>query len=564
MNASEYIVETIAKNGVKYIFGYIGGMITQLVDSIYKSQSVEMINAITEQGAGFAADGYARITNNLGVAIATSGPGATNLLTPMADCYFDSIPVLFITGQVNTNEYQRFEKIRQNGFQETNITDIARPILKYVSRVDDVANLEYELNRSIDIAQSGRKGPVLLDIHMNIQRSLLKVQNLKNTDTCDINKNDSCDFDNICACLKNAKSPLLLVGGGIRSSNSVDELREFLSKTKIPVVESLMGLDSVPSDYEYNLGLIGGYGNRYGNFALYNADLLLVIGTRLDLKQTGANLDFLKKTKVIQVDIDLNELNKDDIKKIKICKNARDFLITINKRISKLNVDEWRQQTLGWKDKYPTTKRINGRDNIPNLLVHKISELLRDDDVISIDVGQHQMWVAQALRIKKGQRLLFSGGLGSMGFALPCAIGASLTSKRCIVISGDGGFQMNIQELEIIKRRNLPIKIVIMNNKSLGMVRQFQESYFDSRFPSTVDDYSTPDFAQIASAYGIKAYKKEYKEIDDDFLYDFFENDSPSLLDVVFTEFTTVEPKLLFGDTLTNMSPKISSLKAEK
>jgi acetolactate synthase-1/2/3 large subunit len=320
-----------------------------------------------------------------------------------------------------------------------------------------------------------------------------------------------------------------------------------------------MGFDAVHFNYEYNSGFIGSYGNRYGNFTLANADVVLVLGSRLDLKQIGAHPElFARHAKIIQVDIDENELKKNDLSKITIHSDIKTFLKYMNELNFDLDIHDWRNQIKVWKSKYPTSKKRDGKDNVPNILVEKIFDHLTERDRISIDVGQHQMWVAQAAKIRKDQRLFFSGGLGAMGFALPCAIGLSITGGRAVVISGDGGFQMNIQEMEVIKRRNLPIKIIIMNNENLAMVRQFQELYMNANFPSTVKDYSAPNFAAVAQAYGIRSLTIKHDSIDHQFLSNFFADNTPALLDIRLDRFTQVEPKLLFGNPIENLSPLLS------
>lgn len=318
MKLSDFFIDEIFKlTGVEKFFGYIGGMVTHLVDSIDKHGRVELINTITEQGAGFAAEGYARSTGKIGIVFVTSGPGATNLVTPIANAYFDSTPMIFITGQVNTYEYKKYN-LRQCGFQETDIVNIVKPVTKYAKTITCAEDIAYELKKSLNIAMEGRKGPVLLDIPMDIQRSNINIDNLKSYKKCFENKarNYPVDFDiNI---LNGAKRPLVLLGNGVNLSNAGFELKKFLKKTNIPCVESLLGIDCMPSSYKYNLGLIGTYGNRASNLAFYKCDTLIVLGSRLDVRQTGAKIDFLKSKNIIQVDIDKNELDCPKFNKIKI------------------------------------------------------------------------------------------------------------------------------------------------------------------------------------------------------------------------------------------------------
>lgn len=548
MKLSDFLVQELYRlTGTDKIFGYIGGMIAHIVDSIYQDKSVEMVNMITEQGAGFAAEGYARTTGKTGIAIATSGPGATNLVTPIANCFFDSTPVLFITGNVNTYEYKTFD-VRQCGFQETNIIDIVKPVVKYAKRIINPEDIRYELQKAISIAQSGRKGPVLLDIPMDIQRAEIDVNSLKRYTSPFINYSNKFDI----SLLEKAKKPLILVGNGVNISNAKQELSLFLQKNNIPVVESLLGIDCVLHDYKYNLGLIGTYGNRFGNIALYKSDLLLVIGARLDIRQTGGNLDFMKDKKIIQIDIDEKELNCSKFKKEVVCSDAKNFVEFLNSQEFNLDIEDWKNECINLKEAFSNDKKLY---KMPNLILSKIFDNLKEHDVIVTDVGQNQVWAAQSAKIKKGQRMFSSGGHGCMGFALPAGIGAALSGKRAIVISGDGGFQMNIQELEIIKRRAIPIKIIVLNNKNLGMVRTFQELYFNGRCASTVEDYSVPNLENVAKAYGIDSVSLNADNFDVDKLIFCLNSNSAVLINIEFELETQVEPRLQFGNPINKQHP---------
>lgn len=571
MKASDYIIEYLLKNEVNKIFGYIGGMIAHIVDSIAIEPKIEMINTLHEQGAGFAAEGYARYSGKTGVAIATSGPGATNLLTAIGSCYFDSVPTLFITGQVNTYEYKDDLPIRQRGFQETDIVQIVKPITKYSVMIKDSKNLRYELEKCIFLTQHGRKGPVLLDIPMDIQRADLDFAKEKSffdsSEYKNLEKeiNHKFDASEIIRLVNNAKRPVILAGGGVQISNAQNELNTFLKKTQIPIVTSLMGLDSV-NEYKYNMGFIGAYGNRYGNLALANADLVIALGTRLDSRQTGTNTDlFLNNAKIIRVDIDKYELEHSKIiAQVSVNLDVKDFLVSLNKEDYFLNLDEWYKKLNEFKNKYLSTVDIKKQIKKPNYFIEKLSEYSKKGDIISVDVGQHQMWVAQSFNLKQDQRVFFSGGMGSMGFSLPAGIGAAIASgKRSIIVTGDGGLQMNIQELELLKRRNLPVKIIVMNNFCLGMVRQFQEIYFKSRCLCTIEDYSAPKFSEVAKAYGLKAKALDLQNDWHEDLKNFLSGDTPGLLDVYFDQNTDVEPKLIVNQPIENMYPYLPEEEVE-
>ena len=563
---SDYIIEFLLSKNINKTFGYIGGAIAHIYHSIDKYKEMEIINCIHEQGAGFAAEGYARITGKSGVAFATSGPGATNLITPIGSCYFDSVPTMFITGQVNTYEYKYDKPVRQIGFQETDIVSIIKPIVKYAVMVDKVEDIRYELEKAYYLSQEGRKGPVLVDIPMNIQRTEVDISSLKSFfDSNEYfelenNKKEKNNVDEVINLLKESKRPIVLIGGGVRLSNANVELLNYVEKYSIPVVYSLMGKDAISEDYKYNLGLIGSYGNRYGNLALANSDLIIVLGSRLDTRQTGTSLDtFAREAKIIQVDVDKNELGSKIKIDIEINSDVKDFIATLNKYEINIDITEWLKKLKEYKNKFSSTVGIDNNLKIPNYVVSIISKYLQDED-ICVDVGQHQMWTAQSLNIKATQRVLFSGGMGAMGFALPASIGACIGSnKRTVVIAGDGGIQMNIQELEVINRRKLPIKIFVLNNKNLGMVRQFQELYFDKKYLGTIDDYSVPNLVDIAKAYAIKARKIDDISKLEIELKDIFSSNDPELINIELpVEKTTVEPKLIVNKPIEDMHPFIS------
>lgn len=571
MKISDYIIEFLLEKEINKVFGYIGGAVAHIYHSIDRNENIEIINCINEQGAGFAAEGYARVTGKSGVTFATSGPGATNLITAIGSCYFDSVPTLFITGQVNTYEYKYDKPVRQIGFQETDIVSIVKPIVKYTVMIDDVSRVRYELEKAYFLSQNGRKGPVLVDIPMDIQRAEIDIENCESFFNSDEYKDlKKTNFENqiekVVEKINSSKRMVILVGAGVGLSNAQDELLEILNKYNIPIVYSLMGKDAVSEEYKYNMGLIGSYGNRYGNLTLANSDLILVLGSRLDTRQTGTSLDtFAREASIIQVDIDKNELGSKIKVDIAINNDIKSFLNELKIQEIKIDTEEWLDALQIYKNRFSSIISINGNVKVPNLVISKIAYYLQDE-IVTVDVGQHQMWTAQSLDIKNSQKILFSGGMGAMGFALPAAIGASIgTKKRVVVIAGDGGIQMNIQELEVIKRRNLPIKIFVLNNKNLGMVRQFQELYFDKRYLGTVDDYSVPDLVSISKAYAIDA--KTITDIDniDKELELIFSNNKPELINIILpTEETTVEPKLIVNKPIEDMHPFIDKVELEQ
>ncbi|MEK4512996.1 thiamine pyrophosphate-binding protein [Paenibacillus sp. FSL K6-2524] len=565
MKLSDYVINCIKEEGVSHVFEFIGGAIVHLLDSISYRDDIECISVRHEQAGAFAAEAYARMNGKLGVAMATSGPGALNLVTGIGSCYFDSVPCLFITGQVNTYEYKFDRPIRQIGFQETDIISVAKSLTKYAELVTDPTKIRYHLEKAIYLAQTGRPGPVLLDIPMNIQRADIDVDNLESyfdsseyLDSVNSYSIEEEKYDNIIHLLEKAERPLVLAGGGIRVGNAVEELNGFLNKTGVPIVSSLMGLDVISHHNPQYCGLIGSYGNRYSNMTLANCDLLIILGSRLDSRQTGTRPDtFARAAKKIHVDIDALELNSKVQADILIQSDLKGFLTEMNTRLEnyvRTDITEWFGTISNLREKYPTYSFTPINKEIePNRFIQLLSSKSEQIGTICLDVGQHQMWASQSFQLSENQRLLNSGGMGAMGFALPAAIGAALASdKDVLVIAGDGGIQLNIQELDTITRFNLPIKIVILNNSSLGMVRQFQDLYMDGRQQSTVN--KNPSFINIFNAYEIPSFQMGSMD-DADQLDEFLNTSGPAFLEVKLEKNTEVHPKLVVNRPIEDMFP---------
>lgn len=555
MKLSDYIIEFLAGHGCTHIFGYPGGAVTHLIDSACGQNDLQFIGTCHEQAAAFAAEGYARIKNDIGTAIATSGPGATNLITGIASAYFDSIPCLYLTGQVNTYEYKGSLDIRQAGFQETDIVSIVTPITKYAVRITDPRQIKYELEKAISIAMGERKGPVLLDIPMDIQNSSIEPSYLTGyTPLEKAPRSEGNMITHIEKSIHSSKRPVLLAGGGVRSANAAKLLEETVRKFKIPVVTTLMGKDSFDNSNEYYCGMIGTYGNRYANFTLANADFILALGTRLDSRQTGTDRNsFAREARLIRVDIDPRQAAY-QIKEDEYFLNMDlgEFLPLLNESSENKNpVIDWIKKVEEYKELFPSY--LSEEISDPNYIMHWLSKLLGPEDVICTDVGQNQMWAAQSLCITKNQRFLTSGGMGAMGFSLPCAIGACYAGVKGSIyaVVGDGGLQMNIQELETIKRNNLPIKIIIMNNHCLGMIRHFQEMYFDSRYNATIKGYSAPDFNKLAQAYGITSAKVTEFET----LVEILSHEQACIADIQLPQYTYVYPKLSVNYPIEEQEP---------
>lgn len=577
---ARHLADTLASHGVTHVFELIGGMIATLLDELHRTPDIQVVSMHHEQAAGFAAEGFARCTGGFGVALATSGPGATNLVTAMGSCYFDSVPVLFITGQVNVEEIHEHGRGRQLGFQETDIVSIAAPITKAAIQVRDPDEFPATLQRAIALATEGRPGPVLLDIPMDVQSAVISSDSLglpppsTNAGASEVSKvgdvpNIEAFLDVVLPALGRSKRPLILAGGGIRSSGSTVAFRDFVERTGIPVVQSLMGLDSYAGESPIRVGFIGSYGNRWANWALGESDLLLVLGSRLDIRQTGSDIaGFIGDRKIFHVDIDNGELNNRVAASATLQSDLKRFFGVADKRMGRLRHqwDDWIRAIESRQAEWPDVRENVPKGGInPNELIRDLSLAWRDVDVWVTDVGQHQMWAAQSLLVRPHQRFLTSGGMGSMGFGLPAAIGAALARKGSVVglIAGDGGFQCNIQELQTVKRLGLDVRIVVLNNQCHGMVRQFQESYFDGRYTSTVLGYSAPSFKHIGLAYGIKSqYFAESSQLLPH-LSGAESAQGPLLMEVAIEQDLKAYPKMAFGQPYGSMEPQVRSIQME-
>lgn len=562
MKASDYIADFLQGKGVPFLFEMIGGMITHIIDSVHQKGRIRMVSMHHEQAAGFAAEAVGRMSGIPGVALATSGPGATNLVTAIGSCYFDSVPTVFITGQVNTLELSGDRAIRQQGFQETDIVSIVKPITKGAWLVKTAEELPQLLERAFQLAIEGRPGPVLIDIPMDVQRMEVVPLRPKPEIRTQLAEETLEFARRAVSVLSRAEKPLLLVGGGLRSALVTAPFRNMANRLNIPVVSSLMGLDVLPSAHPLRVGMIGTYGNRWANQAVMGSDALLVLGSRLDVRQTGADpVGFKKNRPIFHVDCDPGQMNN-RVTGCEVCTaHLSDFMeamLQVAAHTPPRKPSEWEAWILDRKRLAPDTEELNGCKGInPNRFMHALSAASAKASAILADVGKHQMWAAQSVEIGNEQRFLVSGGMGSMGFALPAAIGATLSSGRpVVVVAGDGGLQCNIQELETISLHQLPVKIVILNNNSLGMVGQFQEEYFESRMQSTVWGYSAPDFEAIARAYRIAAQTiRTPNEVDAAIQWLWSNPDTPGLLNVIMDVDTKVFPKTAYGRAIDEMDP---------
>jgi acetolactate synthase-1/2/3 large subunit len=568
MKASDVVAEILAEEGVPVVFELIGGMITHLIDSIHQAGNIRLVSVHHEQAAAFAADAVGRLTGIPGVAMATSGPGATNLLTGIGSCYFDSSPAVFITGQVNRNEQKGNRAIRQLGFQETDIVSMAKPITKWSVLVNEPSELPTTLRKAFAVAKEGRPGPVLVDIPMDVQRADIDLGTPLQQAAAQGDDGDRWSHD-LLEVLSRSERPLVVAGGGVRAADALCRFREAIHRLRLPTVFSLNAVDVLPSDDELRVGMLGSYGNRWANLALGEADVLLVLGSRLDIRQTGADTKSWKGDReVFHVDCEAGELNH----RIEGCatlrSDLRPALQTLLAAIPPVVPDRsgWLGRIRELKRQWPDTEELRGIQGInPNRLMHQIAAAAREAATYLVDVGQHQMWAGQSIDLLSTQRFLTSGGMGSMGFSLPAAVGAaSIGRGPAVVIAGDGGFQCNIQELQTVARNKLPIKIVIVNNECHGMVRQFQESYFDARYQSTLWGYSAPDFARVAEAYGIPAATVDQpEEVESALATLFADPTSPGLLQVKVAMEANAYPKIAFGHAMTEMEPHAKPLDME-
>ena len=568
MKASDALAKLLVAQRVQTCFELVGGMITHMLDSFAESREFNIISMHHEQAAAFAAEGVARQARGktLAVAMGTSGPGATNLITGIGSCWFDSVPCLFITGQVNTIELKGDSAIRQQGFQELDVVTVVRSLTKYAVRVDSPAELLPELHKALSIALSGRQGPVLLDIPNNVQRGDIPDAIVEKWLSTPLNVNngpeiDSNELQQLARLCMDAVRPLICIGGGARWSNSMDNWLSVVDMCGIPYVSTLMGHERVVARTAY-FNMIGSYGNREANWAIQNCDLLLVIGARLDVRQTGSDIrDFARKAKVVQVDIDSAQLNNRVQADLSICATAESFFKSFpanNSTFPKLD-SQWLFELSRRRDQAQLNEYEEWEIS-PSDIFKKLNNILTTHPVDYVcDVGNHQMWAAQSVRLAANQAIHYSGGMGAMGFALPAAMGVAIESKsKVVVVTGDGSMQINIQELDTLNRLQLDITIIVMNNLALGMVKNFQDMYFDGRNQSTKKGYSSPSFAAIALAYGIPAHRVNNSAELDHVLPLIAAHSGPMLIEVMMEGATECRPRLAFGSKLDRQFPELN------
>ena len=546
INGARILLECLHRVGVTDIFGYF---------------------ARHEQGAVHAADGYARVSGKVGVCLATSGPGATNLVTGIMTAHMDSIPLLAITGQVRSNLLGR------DAFQETDIVGITVPITKVNYLVQSIKDIPKIIKEAYFIASTGRPGPVLVDIPNDIQQQEISYEEFNRLFDKEV-KLEGYDptyvghpvqIKRALSLIKKAKKPLIIAGAGVIKSGASKELLELVNKTDMPVATTLLGLGGFPENHELSLGMLGMHGTVPANFATDEADLVIAAGIRFDDRIAGNPSKFCEHAKIIHIDIDPAEIDKNKKVDVPIVGDLKNVLAEINKELEPKKHTEWTDKVKEWKNEYPLAHRNVGEDKLlPQEVLKAVNDILDGDAIVVTDVGQHQMWAAQYLTFKNPDTIVTSGGAGTMGFGVPAAMGAQVAArdKKVVLIVGDGGFQMTLEEIMMIRQYNLPVKIVLINNSFLGMVRQWQELFKDRRY-SFVELECNPDFVKIAEAYGIKSERLKTKEDLNNRLKDLILSDEGAIIDCIVEKEENVFPMIPAGKTVSQMIGKKGVLENE-
>ncbi len=571
INGSQIVIECLIEQGVDTVFGYPGGCILNIYDELYKnSDRIKHILTAHEQGASHAADGYARATGKVGVCMATSGPGATNLVTGIATAYMDSIPIVAITCNVGK------ALLGRDSFQEIDITGVTMPITKHNFLVKDIKDLAQTIREAFLIAKSGRPGPVLIDILKDVTalNVLYDFEPCKNPDELALEALNGTkfkravtvplaaenDIKKAAQLINNSERPVIYAGGGVKISGAEEELLKFAEKASIPVSESLMGRDLMPSSHPLCTWMVGMHGTYASNMAITEADLVIALGARFSDRVYGDSSEFAKKAKILHIDIDPAEINKNIQTDASIVGDVKDVLKKLLPLVEKKEHKDWIKQVNEWKKTYPSCYDKNPSDSInPKFICEHIHEVVGDDCFITTEVGQHQMWTAQFYPFGKKRRFVTSGGLGTMGYGTGAAIGISLskTGSRVVHIAGDGSFRMNCNELATISHYNLPIVIVVENNNALGNVRMWQRLFYGKRFSQTTLDFG-PDWVKLAESYGIKGYRaknaKECAKVFDEA----FKSGKAAVIDAKVDKNEMVLPMVPGGKPVYNMILELS------
>lgn len=575
MKLSDYVVDFLVKENVKHVFGITGGAIIHVFDSIGKHKGIDYICTHHEQAAAIAAEAYSRVTGNLGVGMATSGPGAINLLQGVCCAYFDSIPTLYITGQVPRSQMRKGSKSRQIGFQETDVVNTFKPNTKYANVIMEPEDIRYELEKSVYLAKNGRPGPVLIDLPDDVQRAEINPEKLRGYDIPNkkINLSDLEEkVDRTLELIKNSERPVVIFGAGIKLGRSEYKAKEFAEKLGFPVALTWGAMDIVPDNYHLSVRDFGVTANRPGNFTVQNSDLILAIGTRLDTHETGSDIEtFARNAKRVVVDIDSSELEKFEERNfpldVAINYDVNDFFQMFKERtelegIKTKDISDWKNKIKVWKSKYPICleKYLKASEQInPYVFLDILSDKANSNDIIIPEAGCNVTWSFQGFKVKEGQKFFTAFNHSPMGYGLPAAIGACFANNRksIITILGDGGIMMNEHEMATIAKHNLPIKIFLMNNSGYGMIQQTQETWLNSRYEaSTKKSFHLPDFIQLAKAHGINNTETitNHDELEKG-IEKVLEYDGPVLCDVKIHPKARIYPKLAFGRPIEDSEP---------
>ncbi len=545
MTGAQAVVESFMREKVEHVFGLPGGAVLPLFDALYDAK-FKFILVRHEQGAAHMAEGYARSTGKPGVVVVTSGPGATNTVTGIADAYMDSIPMVVITGQVKSF------LIGNDAFQEADMTGITRPITKHNYLVKDANDLPRVIKEAFYLATHGRPGPVLIDLPSDVT---LQNIDFEYPDAVNIRgfkptlQGHPGQIKKVAKLIHEAKRPVIYSGGGVIISNAAKELLQFVEKTNAPCTNTLMGLGGIPGTHPLYMGMLGMHGTVYANRAVFECDLLIAIGARFDDRVTGDTNKFAPRAKVVHIDIDPSAISKNVKVDVPIVGDVKQVLEELNKIVQPGDTQAWVAQVEQWKKENPLRYTDEPGAIRPQYVVQKLCEILGSDAIVCTDVGQHQMWAAQYYKVNGPNQFITSGGLGTMGFGFPAAIGAQVANpdKTVVCISGDGSVQMNIQELATAMNNKLPIKLAIINNRFLGMVRQWQEAFYNHRYSNT-DLVGNPDFVKLAEAYGAAGMRIDKKEdVEKAIQWSKTITDRPCVLDFTVTREENVYPMIPAG-----------------
>ena len=557
IRGARILLETLKRLGVTDIFGYPGGAVIPIYNEIYDFEGINHYLARHEQGAAHEADGYARASGKCGVCLATSGPGATNLVTGIMTAHMDSIPLLAITGQVCSH------LLGKDAFQESDIVGITMPVTKNNYLVKDIRDMIRTVKEAYYLATTGRPGPVLVDITRDAQLDVISYEEFEAifNEPISIEGYDPNyighpkQIKKAIDLLKGAKRPLIIAGHGVLLSNATEELYKLATTCQVPVVNTLLGLGSFPGEHQLSLGMLGMHGTVYANYAVNEADVVLALGIRFDDRIAGVPKEFCKDATIIHVDIDPAEIGKNKLIDVPIVGDLKHVLNEMNHELTPQTHESWLERIREWREEYPIRVRPHeGTSLLPQKVIQEIDNIVKGNAIVVTDVGQHQMWTSQFITFSKPNTIITSGGAGTMGFGLPAAIGAQVAQpdKKVVLITGDGGLQMNSQELLLLKAYNIPVKVVIINNGFLGMVRQWQELFNQRRY-SFVDLEVNPDFEILAKAYGVQGVTLSTIEDLRSQLRDLILSDEPVVINCVVEREENVFPMIPAGCTAKDM-----------